>query len=556
MRVSKLLGYMASCWLGVCFTPLAQAPAYAAEAAAVPAVKAVQTTSAGSVEEGHPSPARDLFVTVGKSLVVDSPVNIQRVSVANGDLAEALAVNPREVLVNGKVAGETSMIIWQQGGNRLFFDLTVRPSSAKASAVQQEIDRELPGQGIKVSYENETVFLHGTVKDLTSADRAVAIASSLGKTINLLRVDVPPTESQVLLKVRFYDVDRTATQSLGMNLFSTGATNTIGTVSTQQFSPPGVTPEPGQPTTLSLSNLLNVFLFRPDLNLGATIEALEAHNLLQTLAEPNVLAINGKTASFLAGGEFPYPTLQGGGGGLGQVTIQFKEFGIRLNFTPIITPRGTIRLRVMPEVSSLDFANGLVFEGFTIPALDTRRIETEIELEEGQSFAIGGLLDNTLQQTLNRIPGLANIPLLGKIFQSRTLTKSNSELLVVVTPQLVRPIPKGQPVPEIKMPIDFLKASGSPLSTPGMDVTGPVPAKPPKDTVPVEQLIQSQKPMPPLPGSTQQQQQQNGQQIQFVPMLTQPGQAPQPMPSSAPAAAPAGSGSSSSGSGGGSSGAN
>jgi len=557
MRVSNLLGTVASCWLGACLTPLAQAPARAAEAAAAPAVKAVQTTSAASVQEGHPAAARDLFVSVGKSLVVDSPVNIQRVSVANGDVAEALAVNPREVLVNGKAVGETSMIVWQQGGNRLFFDLTVRPSNSKASAIQQEIDRELPGQEIKVSFENETAFLHGTVKDLTSADRAVAIASSLGKTVNLLHVTVPPTEAQVLLKVRFYDVDRTATQSLGLNLFSTGATNTIGTVSTGQFSPPVVTPNPGSPTTLTLSNLLNVFLFRPDLNLGATIEALEARNLLQTLAEPNVLAINGKTASFLAGGEFPYPTLQGGGGGLGQVTIQFKEFGIRLNFTPIITPRGTVRLRVMPEVSSLDFANGLVFEGFTIPALDTRRIETEIELEEGQSFAIGGLLDNTLQQTLNRIPGLANIPLLGKIFQSRNITKSNSELLVVVTPELVRPMPKGQPVPEIKMDKEFLKASGSPLRTPGMDVTGPVPAKPPKDAVPVEQLIQSQKPMPPLPGSTQQQQQQqNGPQIQFVPMLTQPGQAPQPMatPSSAPAAAP--SGGSSSGSGGGTTGAN
>lgn len=545
MRFPKLFGTVVSCWLGACLTPSAQAPARAAETGAVPAVKAVQTASAASVEEGHPAAARDLFVSVGKSLVVDSPVNIQRVSVANGDLAEALAVNPREVLVNGKAVGETSMIIWQQGGNRLFFDLTIRPSTSKAAALQQEIDRELPGQGIKIAYENETVFLHGTVKDLTSAERAVAIASSLAKTVNLLRVTVPPTDAQVLLKVRFYDVDRTATQSLGLNLISTGATNTIGSVTTGQFTPPNITTSPGQPPTVTWSNLLNIFLFRPDINLGATIEALEARNLLQTLAEPNVLAINGKTATFLAGGEFPYPTLQGGGGGLGQITIQFKEFGIRLNFTPIITPRGTVRLHVMPEVSSLDFANGLVFEGYTIPALDTRRVETEVELEEGQSFAIGGLLDNTLQQTFNRIPGLASVPLLGKLFQSRTVTKSNSELLVVVTPELVRPVPKGQPVPEIKMPKEWLKGPAGVPQTPGMDVTGPVPGKPPKDSVPVEQLIQSQKPMPPLPGSIQQQQQQqNGAQIQFVPMLTQPGQSPQPAaPSSAPAAAPAPSGS-------------
>jgi len=544
MRAPKLLGMMASCWLGVCLTPLAQAPVRAAEAAAVPAVKAVQTASATSIQEGHPAAARDLFVTVGKSLVVDSPVNIQRVSVANGDLAEALAVNPREVLVNGKAAGETSMIIWQQGGNRLFFDLTIRASNAKVAAVQQEIDREMPGQDVKVTYDNDMVFLHGTVKDLTSSDRAAAIGASLGKTVNLLHVMVPPTEAQILLKVRFYDVDRTAVQNLGINIISTGATNTIGRVTTGQFSPPTLTSNPGSPTTVNYSDLLNIFLFRPDLNLGATIEALENQNLAQSLAEPNVLAINGKTASFLAGGEFPYPTLQGGGGGLGQVTIQFKEFGIRLNFTPIITPRGTIRLHVMPEVSSLDFANGLNFEGFTIPALDTRRVETEVELEEGQSFAIGGLLNNTLTQTLSRVPGLANIPLLGKLFQSRAINKTNTELLVVITPELVRPVPKGQPVPEIKVPKEWLKGPAGVPRTPGMDVTGPVPAKPPKDAVPVEQMIQSQRPMPPLPGSQQQQQQQNGSQIQFVPMLTQPGQAPQPAaPSSAPAAAPAPSGS-------------
>jgi len=545
MRVSKLLGTITSTWLGVCLTPLAQAPACGAEAA-VPAVKSVQTTSAASVQEGHPAAARDLFVTVGKSLVVDSPVNIQRVSVANGDLAEALAVNPREVLVNGKATGETSMIIWQQGGNRLFFDLTIRPSNSKVSLLQQEIDREMPGEDVKVSYANEMVFLHGTVKDLTASDRAAAIAASLGKTVNLLKVMVPPTEAQILLKVRFYDVDRSAVQNLGLNLFSTGATNTIGRVTTGQFAPPSITQSPTGPPTITYSDLLNIFLFRPDLNLGATIQALETQSLLQSLAEPNVLAINGKTATFLAGGEFPYPTLQGGGGGLGQVTIQFKEFGIRLNFTPIITPRGTIRLHVMPEVSSLDFSNGLIFQGFNIPALNTRRVETEVELEEGQSFAIGGLLDNTLTQTLSKVPGLANIPLLGKLFESRAIKKANTELLVMVTPVLVRPVPKGQPVPEIKMPKEWLKGPAGVPQQPGMDVTGPVPARPPKDSVPIEQMIQAQRPMPPLPGSAIQQQAGPGSQIQFVPMLTQPGQSPQPVaqPSAAPAApAPSGGGS-------------
>jgi pilus assembly protein CpaC len=541
MKFSTLLGTIVSCSLGVFFTPLAQAPASAADA--VPAVRAVQTASATSLQEGHQGAARDLFVTVGKSLVVDSPVNIQRVAVANGELAEALAVNPREVLVNGKAAGETSMIIWQQGGNRLFFDLTIRPSNSKVASVQQEIEREFPGQDIRVALEGDIVFVHGAVKDLTTADRAVAMAASLGKPVNLLHVAVPPTESQILLRVKFADVDRLATQDLGLNLISTGATNTIGRITTGAYSPPTLTQSPGQPTQITYSNLLNIFLFRPDLNLGATIEALEARNVAQILAEPNVLAINGKTASFLAGGEFPYPTLQGGTA-VGAVTIQFREFGVRLSFTPIITPRGTIRLHVMPEVSALDTSHGITFEGFNIPALSTRRVETEIELEDGQSFAISGLLDNNLTETVNRIPGLANIPLLGKLFQSRSINKNNSELLVMVTPEIVRPIPKGQPVPDIKMPSEFLKEPASVPRTPGMEVTGPVPVKPLKDTVPVEQLMQSQKPMPPLPGSQQQQQQQNGSQIQFVPMLTQPGQSPQSAaPTSSPAAAPAPSGS-------------
>ena len=528
----KLLGTMLSCSIGVGFTPLAQAPMSAAEAAAT-AVTAVQTETATSAQEHGTSAARDLFVTVGKSLVVDSPINIQRISVANGDFAEALAVNPREVLVNGKSAGETSMIIWQQGGNRLFFDLTVRPSNTKVSAIQQQIDREMPGQDIKVSFENETAFLHGTAKDLTSVDRAVAIATTLGKTVNLLHVNVPPTESQVLLKVRFADVDRAALQDLGLNLLSTGATNTIGRVTTGQFTPPLITGNPGAPPTITYTDLLNIFLFRPDLNLGATIKALESRNLLQILAEPNVLAINGKNASFLAGGEFPYPTLQGGGGGLGAVTIQFREFGVRINFTPVITPRGTIRLQVTPEVSSLDFANGLVFQGFTIPALSTRRVQTEIELEEGQSFVIGGLLDRRVTEQLSKIPGLGDVPLLGKLFTSRSLNKTNTELLVMVTPQLVRPIPKGQSVPEIKMPRKPLDAEYTTApQNPGMDVTGPVPVKPPVDTIPVEQLIQNQKA---LPGASQQQ---GAPQIQFVPMLTPPGQPPQPTSPPTPGAPP------------------
>jgi pilus assembly protein CpaC len=476
-------------------------------------------------QENRGAAARDLLVTVGKSVVIDSPVDIARVSVANGDIAEAVVVNPREVLVNGKAAGETSFIVWQRGGDRLFFDLTVRPNAtiaqAPAERAKGELRRYLPGQDVNLTFENNTVFLQGTVRDLTSADRAVSIASTLGKVVNLLYVAVPPTEVQVLLKVRFASVDRSVSTQWGVNLLSTGATNTIGRTSTGQFTPPVLAVDPDQ-TKITLTDALNVFLFRRDLNLGATIKALQQQNLAEILAEPNLLAMNGKPASFLAGGEFPYPTLQGGGAGLGAVTIQFREFGVRLTFLPKVTPRGTINLQVTPEVSALDYANGLTFQGFVIPGLTTRRVQTEIELDAGQSFVIGGLLDNRMTENLSKVPGLGDIPVLGKLFQSKSLQRNNTELLVLVTPELVRPIPAGQKTPEIVMPrTDFIDAGAKPPRTPGMTETGPVPVKPPNDTIPVEDLVKSLKPPP-----------QTGQQaqppVQFVPVPlipVQPGAA-------------------------------
>ena len=491
-----------------------------------------------------PTAARELYVTVGKSLLVDSPTIIQRVSVANGTVAEAIATTPREVLVNGKAAGETSLIVWQENGNRLIFDLIVQASSAKVDNINRELRTEMGDQKVTISMDDGVPFLRGTVNDLMSADRAVLIASALGKPVNLLRVKVPPVEAQILIKVRFVDVDRTYSQQLGLNFFSNGATGTIGSVSTGQFTPPqpqlnsnggasstGTSSTAGQ-STFSLTNALNIFFFRPDLNLGATIEALQAQSWLQILAEPNVLTLNNKTASFLAGGEFPFPTLQGGGAGLGAVTIQFREFGVRINFTPTVTPRGTIRLQVTPEVSTLDFTNGLTFQGTTIPGLSTRRVSTEIELESGQTFAIAGLLDNRVTEQLSKIPGLGDIPFFGRLFRSKNLQKTNSELLVIVTPEIVRPLPAGQKVPDLNFPRKFMAPNtpGVPMHTPGMETTGPVPVHPPQETIPVEQLIQLQR----APQPTNQQ---TAPVIQFVPMLTQP--APATPPATQPVSNPA-----------------
>ena len=481
-------------------------------------------------DAGAATPGK-LTVTVGKSLIIDSPLNIQRISVANGELVEAVAVNPKEVLINGKQAGETSLIVWQQNGSRLLYDLNIRMSPNKLDAVRDQIAREFPNDKIDITYDNDTAFVRGTVKDVTSSERVMAIAGTLGKAINLLRVDVPPVDTQVLLKVKFADVDRSASINLGLNLAS-GAGNQLTSVGTGQFAPIGVSNGAlggagTRNTSYSITDALNIFMFRPDLNLAATIKALQSTNQLEMLAEPNVLAINGKPASFLAGGEFPFPMIQGGAG-IGAVTIMFREFGIRLNFLPQVTPRGTIRLQVGPEVSSLDYSNALTFEGFTIPALSTRRVLTEVELESGQSFVIAGLLDNNTTENLNKIPGLANIPLIGKLFQSMAKTKNNTELLVIVTPEIVRPIPAGQPVPMLKFPEKFLPPNSNfEMRQPGISQTGQVPVQPPTDTIPIEELVDQQKQGQPAPQSSPT--------FQLMPVQPTP---PSPNPGSAAPAVP------------------
>jgi pilus assembly protein CpaC len=449
--------------------------------------------------------ANELFVAVGKSALIDITRPIQRIAVGLGDVAEATAVSPQEILVNGKTAGDTSLIVWEAGGGRQFYNVVVRPSPGVAAdrleGLRRELRTELPGQSIRVSSENGQVFLRGTVKDLTSSARAVEIASTAGKVVNLLYVEVPSSDPQILLKVRFASVDRSVGRQLGINIFSLGAANTIGSVTTQQFPPPVIS-SPGGTTgpAATLSDLMNLFIFRPDLNLGATIKALEKEGILQVLAEPNVLATNGKQAGLLAGGEYPYPVVQGvTGGGTGAVTIQFKEYGIRLNFIPTVTPRNTIRLQVAPEVSALDFANGVSISGFTVPGITVRRVKTDVELSQGQSFAIGGLLDNRETQTFSKIPFIGDVPILGKFFQSIDRTKSNTELIVIVTPEIVAPIPAGAPLPEPKFPIPFLPPnSDHAMMNPDASVTGAKPLAASSNSIPVEKLIESMQPEQPL----------------------------------------------------------
>ena len=446
----------------------------------------------------------DLVVAVGKSVLVDCAHPIQRVAIGLGDFATASAVTPTEILLDGKAAGDTSLIIWEVGGERQFFNVSVRAASTltndRVEGLRRELRNELPGQAIKISVDSGNIFLRGTVKDLGSSQRAVDIASTAGKVVNLLDVNVPASDPQILLKVRFASVDRNLEKQFGINFFSTGFGNTIAAVNTGQYSPPGLSiPSAGSPSVPTISNQLNMFAFLPGLNLGATLEALESKGIVQVLAEPNVLAANGKQASFLAGGEYPYPTVQGtSAGGAGAVTISFKEYGVRLNFIPTVTVRGTIRLQVAPEVSSLDFTNAIEIAGFDVPAIATRKIKTEVELRDGQSFAIGGLLDNRDTETYEKIPFLGDIPILGKFFQSMQKTRTNTELIVLVTPEVVAPIEAGAALPELKFPTKFLPPnSGIPMNTPDAKTAANTMAPAPP-SMPVQQLIDSMKPETPL----------------------------------------------------------
>jgi pilus assembly protein CpaC len=445
--------------------------------------------------------ANDLAVAVGKSVVLDLARPVTRIVVGLGGFAQATAITPTQVLVNGAAPGETTLIVWDNAGGRQFFNVTVRQSTFETNdhleQVRRELRAELPGQDVRVSSEGGNIFLRGTVSDLTSSDRAQKIASTMGKVVNLLNVNLPQQKPQILLKVRFASVDRTKELQLGINLFSTGFGNTIGGISTGQYSPPAVTPAPGAPTTLTLSNELNLFAFYPGINLGATIEALQQRGLVQVLAEPNVLAEDGKQASFLAGGEYPFPMVQGAGiGGASAISIMFKEYGVRLNFLPTITPRGSIRLQVAPEVSALDFADAVQIAGFLEPAITVRRVKTEVELQDGQSFAIGGLLDNRDNEAFQKIPLLGDIPIIGKFFQSMSVTKSNTELIVIVTPEIINPVPAGTEIASPNFPSKFLPPnSNTPMHSPDAKAAGSAPSAPPA-SIPVEQLIESMKPEP------------------------------------------------------------
>jgi pilus assembly protein CpaC len=395
----------------------------------------------------------EIRLTVGKSIVIDYPTDIARISTSNPDIVDASPVTAREVLLHGKGFGTVTLVVWSKTGQRNFYNITVEQN---LESLRKLLKDTFPTEDIQVQSSRDSLSLTGHVSSKDVSDRATALATPFAKTIvNFLQLPAPGVDKQVLLRIKFAELDRSAANQFAVNLVSTGATNTIGQVGTGQFASTTPSQVGNGGTTFSISNALNIFAFRPDLNLAAFIEALQSRNLLQTLDEPTLVTTNGKEASFLVGGEFPIPVLQGGSNA-GAVTIQFREFGVRLNFTPNITTTNNIQLHVKPEVSALDFANALSFNGFTIPALSSRKVETNIELGEGQSFVIAGLIDKQVTETISRLPGLSNLPILGNIFKSKSQSKNDTELIVMVTPEITMPLEPGDTKPSIPMPRDFL----------------------------------------------------------------------------------------------------
>lgn len=454
MKASKTIG-------AVCIAILSCASPFFAQDAA-PITPAPLDAAKAAVQQ--PDPAQQavpdtnerLHLLVGRSLVISSPTRVKRVSIADPNIADAIVISPFQVLLNGKTAGGVSLVIWDESDQSQTFEIFV---DQDILGLSQKIHEVFPNEAIRVEASKDLVMISGHASSRAVQNQILAIVSAVTpKVVNLMEAPAPPTVGEILLQVKFMEVDRSNLNTFGINLFAPGISasgpgSTIGSAGTGQFSPPVLTSLQSNATqsgsgaslatNFSFSNLLNIFLFRPDLNLGATINDLQTKNILQILAEPNLLTATGKEASFLAGGEFPYPVLQSSASS-NAITIQFREYGVRLTFTPTIMENGQIHLKVRPEVSNLDYSNALTISGFTIPALSTRRVESEMDLSDGQSFAIAGLIDDQVTRVMSRVPGISDIPVLGQLFKSQSFTKSKTELLILVTPRIVKPMSSGE----------------------------------------------------------------------------------------------------------------
>ena len=389
-------------------------------AAAVPL--ALQSAAAGDV----------LHLVVGHSILLVSAAPLRRIYVGNPAVLQTYTSGAAEIVLTAKAPGVSSMVLWDDaGGHRLytvFADLD--PAALQASLLQA-----FPGASIHAEAGEGRIFLTGSVATAAASDAAVKIASQYAKdVVNSIRID-PVHGKQVQLKLRIVEVDRTRLDQLGINIFAGGRTAVA--------TPTGEFPSTatGSGSSFSVSDPMNFLLYNSKLDLGLTIKDLEEKQVLQVLAEPTLTTVSGLTARFLSGGEFPFPVIQpGGAGGAASVTIQFRPYGVKVDFTPTVSADGIIHLKLSPEVSALDYSNAVTISGYTIPALSTRRAETEVEIRDGQSFAVSGLLDHRTTEIMSKVPGIADLPILGQLFRSKNFNHSVVELVIIVTASVVDPL--------------------------------------------------------------------------------------------------------------------
>jgi pilus assembly protein CpaC len=418
-----------------------------------------------------PSDATSVDLLVGRSTILNVGLPIARVSLTVPDVADAMVTGPQQLLINGKTPGSISLFVWDRAGGIKTYEVSVRRDLTHLIAQIKEL---FPGEAISVMGSGKDVVISGNVSSKYVIDKAAEVTAGYVEkkeyVVNLLKQIEGQTSNQVMLRVRFAEVSRSALQELGASLFTgpTGYKDWIVRSSTQQFSSPNFS-ELSRTADLddnltsasgkySLSDFLNLFVFNNKYNIGTVVRALQEKGLFQSLAEPNLIASNGKEASFLAGGEYPYPVVQPGGGGTA-VSIMFKEFGVRLSFTPTVLGGDMVNIKVRPEVSALDFSNAITLEGFRVPALSTRRTETEVELADGQTFAIAGLMNNSVTDTMRKIPGIGDIPILGWLFKSKAMAKNQTELVVMITPHILK---RGSPGVSTGLPTTVEPYMGAP----------------------------------------------------------------------------------------------
>lgn len=390
----------------------------------------------------------ELRLTLGRSLVIDYPEDVRQISTTDPAIVDASPITTREILLHARGPGSATLVIWSSSNQRVFYTVTI---DANTESLKRMLRETFPEETIEVRASGDSISLNGTVSSKEVAERAAALAAVAAKTVvNNLMLPPEKIAQQVLLHVKFIELDRQKAQEYGVNFQSYGAGNMFGTLNIAALNGPSIA---GVATPGSLSTLFANF---PQLNMGVQLKLLQTINVLQVLAEPTLIASDGKEGSFLVGGEVPVPVIQGGAN-TNAVTIVYREFGVRLRYTPEITHNRTIKLGLLQEVSALDYTNATTLQGFTIPALSTRRAETAIELAEGETFAVAGLLDNRERETLAKIPGISSIPILGNLFKNKNENKNSIELIMLVTPEITTPLRPGDPQPEIVFPNEFLK---------------------------------------------------------------------------------------------------